>query len=370
MAPPRILCPEAEWVPDESCEACPRCGEDFHAVFLRRHHCRVCGRCFCDECSSWRVEVEDGGIFGRRRAVRSCYECFTSHRPETTPSTEAGFLQRLSDWFFGVAAEPARPAPSRRRRQTSLDADALFDDDDAVSEFSVATTRRRRASGKAGPASSLRREARQARERARAPLPPVAPREVDRHPRLTRAALDALSDDKDGTEERRARRRATTRTPAGDFGEALREAVNARRWTRADQLLRVDARAMLVDAQVLSVTNIGRAVGRLARDRRVPHHVRAAAADAVAHWREIVARQTPRFSQGDAVLYFFDPNKKSPRDARCDATVVAVAKDRHDPDNPKFRYIVALEYDGDTSSEQETDGAHLEPKPPEELADL
>lgn len=38
------------WVDDSKCRACYECETPF-SVFVRRHHCRVCGRIFCANCT-------------------------------------------------------------------------------------------------------------------------------------------------------------------------------------------------------------------------------------------------------------------------------------------------------------------------------
>ena len=44
------------WVPDASALFCTACQEEF-TFFNRRHHCRVCGRIFCADCSQMRVKI-------------------------------------------------------------------------------------------------------------------------------------------------------------------------------------------------------------------------------------------------------------------------------------------------------------------------
>ena len=39
------------WMPDKACKDCSECGAKF-SWFLRRHHCRICGRIFCNTCCS------------------------------------------------------------------------------------------------------------------------------------------------------------------------------------------------------------------------------------------------------------------------------------------------------------------------------
>lgn len=40
------------WQPDSEVQACPLCKLPFNFFFLRRHHCRKCGRVVCGSCSS------------------------------------------------------------------------------------------------------------------------------------------------------------------------------------------------------------------------------------------------------------------------------------------------------------------------------
>ena len=44
------------WVPDEKISQCFQCHETF-GLFLRKHHCRVCGRIFCWKCSQNLVQI-------------------------------------------------------------------------------------------------------------------------------------------------------------------------------------------------------------------------------------------------------------------------------------------------------------------------
>lgn len=117
------------------------------------------------------------------------------------------------------------------------------------------------------PASTLRKQARRARDRA------ITPREEGR---LTRAALTALDEE--------------TKEPpdCATFAAELRSAVNARQWARAESLL-CQGLHLQVDHATLETTKVGKAVGRLARDKRVPNHVQVAAARCVDAWRNALA---------------------------------------------------------------------------------
>jgi len=44
------------WMPDSLCKNCCGCDAQF-TVFRRRHHCRLCGQVFCNECSAYFVEL-------------------------------------------------------------------------------------------------------------------------------------------------------------------------------------------------------------------------------------------------------------------------------------------------------------------------
>lgn len=42
------------WMPDSSSDSCLGCARPFLPLFRMRHHCRLCGKLFCDECTSRR----------------------------------------------------------------------------------------------------------------------------------------------------------------------------------------------------------------------------------------------------------------------------------------------------------------------------
>lgn len=45
------------WMSDRNCDRCGECGVTFH-TFRRKHHCRLCGRVFCQTCCSERVNIQ------------------------------------------------------------------------------------------------------------------------------------------------------------------------------------------------------------------------------------------------------------------------------------------------------------------------
>mmetsp|Transcript_22017 Transcript_22017/g.62585 ORF Transcript_22017/g.62585 Transcript_22017/m.62585 type:complete len:279 (-) Transcript_22017:61-897(-) len=61
------------WTPDDSAARCQLCKADF-SLFLRRHHCRRCGRCVCDGCSppECRRPLPDLGLEAPCRHCKAC----------------------------------------------------------------------------------------------------------------------------------------------------------------------------------------------------------------------------------------------------------------------------------------------------------
>ncbi|KAJ0009224.1 hypothetical protein NQD34_016639 [Periophthalmus magnuspinnatus] len=47
---------EPHWVPDKECSRCMQCDTKFDFI-RRKHHCRRCGRCFCDKCCSKKLPL-------------------------------------------------------------------------------------------------------------------------------------------------------------------------------------------------------------------------------------------------------------------------------------------------------------------------
>ncbi|XP_053088807.1 zinc finger FYVE domain-containing protein 21 isoform X2 [Pangasianodon hypophthalmus] len=62
---------EPQWVPDKECPRCMQCDTKFDFI-TRKHHCRRCGRCFCDKCCSKKVALPRMCFVD---PVRQCGEC-------------------------------------------------------------------------------------------------------------------------------------------------------------------------------------------------------------------------------------------------------------------------------------------------------
>lgn len=69
-----------QWKADET-PLCQKCGSPFH-LFLRRHHCRLCGGIFCDSCSNSRLALPSHVLTAPTTDTvhRVCVSCF--HRLE------------------------------------------------------------------------------------------------------------------------------------------------------------------------------------------------------------------------------------------------------------------------------------------------
>lgn len=70
---PRSSSPRSVWVEDRSYNSCLGCLRKF-TIFLRRHHCRLCGHLFCSSCSSKRLQIGSSLDAPFVRVCESCYQ--------------------------------------------------------------------------------------------------------------------------------------------------------------------------------------------------------------------------------------------------------------------------------------------------------
>ncbi|KAK4469219.1 hypothetical protein MN116_006793 [Schistosoma mekongi] len=80
------------WMQDENCKFCFECGARFTTI-RRKHHCRVCGRIFCSQCSNQMVEGTQIGLDGLQRACSYCAEVLIT----TNTSKSENSLEKHSD---------------------------------------------------------------------------------------------------------------------------------------------------------------------------------------------------------------------------------------------------------------------------------
>lgn len=62
------------WIPDKLASHCSSCCKEF-TVTRRRHHCRMCGKIFCNTCSEYAAPLPSDPL---GKAVRVCNGCFDS----------------------------------------------------------------------------------------------------------------------------------------------------------------------------------------------------------------------------------------------------------------------------------------------------
>ncbi|XP_017262806.1 FYVE and coiled-coil domain-containing protein 1 isoform X2 [Kryptolebias marmoratus] len=79
----KLRAEEQWWLVDKEATHCLGCREQF-TWFLRRHHCRLCGRIFCYYCSNNFVLTKHSG-----KKERCCSDCYTQHSAVVERFTEA-----------------------------------------------------------------------------------------------------------------------------------------------------------------------------------------------------------------------------------------------------------------------------------------
>ena len=83
------------WVPDRVVNKCMLCDSSFN-IFFRKHHCRKCGRCVCEDCAPSKntrplLEV------GISEPVRHCMVCYRSPNITTWKNDD---VEKMEDSFI------------------------------------------------------------------------------------------------------------------------------------------------------------------------------------------------------------------------------------------------------------------------------
>ncbi|KAI0352816.1 FYVE-domain-containing protein [Trametes cingulata] len=136
-APQKVLTPRwtpptphqvhAQWERDEAVSECRECRRRF--TFLnRRHHCRRCGRIFCDRCSSYRVLLDPSDIVHdpsfpesslvatQQRVCRGCYEEVNATVPNGLHMSRTNSMERI----FIDQGRLSIPSPTRAQSSSQL----------------------------------------------------------------------------------------------------------------------------------------------------------------------------------------------------------------------------------------------------------
>ena len=66
------------WLPDNLSQNCFSCETKFSMLFDRRHHCRICGNIFCNNCTSKQIQfmVKDKNENDKFVKIKVCDYCF------------------------------------------------------------------------------------------------------------------------------------------------------------------------------------------------------------------------------------------------------------------------------------------------------
>ena len=98
------------WMPDDKCSKCLLCEAAF-TLWRRRHHCRVCGRIFCGDCSS---HVISGLSAPAAAAAAAAAPAAAAAAAPTTASAPASACLTVSlHAISGLALGNDRPDPVR-----------------------------------------------------------------------------------------------------------------------------------------------------------------------------------------------------------------------------------------------------------------
>eukprot|EP00941_MAST-03F_sp_MAST-3F-sp1_P004115 g4115.t1 len=101
----RNILDKGHWVPNHEAKRCMLCLQEFHMLYNRKHHCRLCGSVVCENCSTGRDFFE--GSSRKQRICDLCvdetassvvhlwdkYSTFRPRKPSETDNTKVSPLQ-------------------------------------------------------------------------------------------------------------------------------------------------------------------------------------------------------------------------------------------------------------------------------------
>ena len=85
---------KAVWVPDSASKQCMLCEQKFSA-FIRKHHCRMCGRVICSSCSPDKVDISElVGAEPSGKLERVCKQCNKPFVTQKKTNNETSKLEK------------------------------------------------------------------------------------------------------------------------------------------------------------------------------------------------------------------------------------------------------------------------------------
>ncbi|XP_076831152.1 zinc finger FYVE domain-containing protein 21 isoform X2 [Brachyhypopomus gauderio] len=119
---------EPQWVPDKECARCMQCDAKFDFI-TRKHHCRRCGRCFCDKCCCKKVALPRMCFVD---PVRQCGECSLISQKEVEFYDKQLKVLTAGTTFLVTAGSSDKPQTmmcclSNNHRYLFLDGDSHFE---------------------------------------------------------------------------------------------------------------------------------------------------------------------------------------------------------------------------------------------------
>ncbi|EJD03537.1 uncharacterized protein FOMMEDRAFT_132998 [Fomitiporia mediterranea MF3/22] len=116
----------AIWVPDGKTGSCMRCARSF-GWRRRRHHCRLCGRVVCANCSEKTFFIADASLNDSSKSARACNACYdtvfpvieTSASENTISAAQSG--STLSSFPSWKTQKPTAQSFSKPSELMSLD---------------------------------------------------------------------------------------------------------------------------------------------------------------------------------------------------------------------------------------------------------
>jgi hypothetical protein len=97
-----IIClPKEKWQRDADVLSCTICGVEF-SLFVRRHHCRICGNVFCHQCTNYKLHIDQGiwrvvaveGVQNRAKPQSNAEEA-----GKLSQGTRVLALHRVGNWL-------------------------------------------------------------------------------------------------------------------------------------------------------------------------------------------------------------------------------------------------------------------------------